>query len=176
MTATTQPSQPASQKSSQESLFSGDSIQLHRLIVPIDPTSDAVKGIDSAVGLAKKHGADLFPVHIYKAPYSFAYVRGPHGYAECEQHRSLVKVALLNLRDRIRRKYSRCFVIFRQGVDIQGGISAVAKEVKADLIVVLAHQPNWLRHLSEGSDAERIVRKSPCPILVVYEGEELQAA
>jgi len=144
--------------------------------VPIDPTSDAVKGIDSAVGLAKKHGADLFPVHIYKAPYSFAYVRGPHGYAECEQHRSLVKVALLNLRDRIRRKYSRCFVIFRQGVDIQGGISAVAKEVKADLIVVLAHQPNWLRHLSEGSDAERIVRKSPCPILVVYEGEELQAA
>ena len=176
MTATTQPSQPASQKSSQESLFSGDSIQLHRVIVPIDPTSDAVKGIDSAVGLAKKHGADLFPVHIYKAPYSFAYVRGPHGYAECEQHRSLVKVALLNLRDRIRRKYSRCFVIFRQGVDIQGEILAVAKEVKADLIVVPAHQPNWLRHLSEGSDAERIVRKSPCPILVVYEGEELQAA
>ena len=176
MPATTQASQPAGQMHSQESLFSGDSIQLHRVIVPIDPTSDAVKGIDSAVGLAKKHGADLFPVHIYKAPYSFAYVRGPHGYAECEQHRSLVKVALLNLRDRIRRKYSRCFVIFRQGVDIQGEILAVAKEVKVDLIVVPAHQPNWLRRLSEGSDAERIVRKSPCPILVVYEGEELQAA
>jgi len=145
------------------------------VIVPIDPTSDAVKGIDSAVGLAKKCGADLFLVHIYKAPYSFAYVRGPHGYAERDQHRSLVKFALVKLRDRIRKQYSRCFVIFRQGVDVQGEISAVAKEVKADLIVVPAHQPNWLRHLSEGSDAERIVRKSPCPILVVYEGGELQA-
>jgi hypothetical protein len=38
-----------------------------------------------------------------------------------------------------------------------------------------SQEPNWLRHLSEGSDAEQIVRKSPCLILVVYEGEELQA-
>jgi nucleotide-binding universal stress UspA family protein len=176
MAATIRASQPASQKHSQESLFSGDSIQLHRVIVPIDPTSDAVKGIDSAVGLAKKYGADLFLVHIYKEPYSFAYVRGPRGYAECEQHRSLVKSALLTLRDGVRKQYSQCFAIFRQGVDIRGEISAVAKEITADLIVVPARQPNWLRHLSEGSEAERIFRKSPCPILVVYEGEELQAA
>ena len=147
MTAITHASQPASQKRSQESLFSGDSIQLHRVIVPIDPNSGAVKGIDLVVGLAKKYGADLFLVHIYKEPYSFAFVRGPCGYAECEQHRSLVKSALLTLRDRVRKQYSRCFAIFRQGVDIQGGISAVAKEVKADLIVVPAHQPNWLKHL-----------------------------
>ena len=176
MTATTQASQPASQKRSRESLFSGDSIQLHRVIVPIDPTSEAVKGIDSAVGLVKKYGADIFLVHVYKEPYSFALVRGPHGYAECEQHRSLVKSALLTLRDRVRKQYSRCFAIFRRGVDIQGGIWAVAKEVKADLIVVPSHQPNWLKHLSEGNDAVRIGRESPCPILVVYEGEELQAA
>ena len=175
MIATTQASQPASQRRSRESLFSGDSIQLHRVIVPIDPTSDAVKGIDSAVGLAKKYGADLFLVHIYKEPYSFAYVRGPRGYAECEQHRFLVKSALLTLRDRVRQQYSRCFAIFLRGVDIRGEISAVAKEIEADLIVVPTHQPNWLKHLSEGSEAERIVRKSPCPILVVYEGEALQA-
>jgi universal stress protein A len=175
MTPAIQVSKLASQKGSFKSLLSRDSVRLRRIIVPIDLTSDTAKAIDMAVGLAKRFGADLFLVHVYAEPCSFAYARGPNAYVECEQQLSLAKSRLVAARDRTRKEYSRCFAIFRQSVDLQEEILVVAKEIKADLIVVPAHHRNWLERLGEGSQAERIVRKSPCPILVVHE-EGLQAA
>jgi nucleotide-binding universal stress UspA family protein len=62
----------------------------------------------------------------------------------------------------------------RQGGDIRREISAVAKETNADLIVIPAHHRNSLEYVCDGSDAEGIVRKAPCP--VVHEEKELQAA
>ena len=64
----------------------------------------------------------------------------------------------------------------RQGADIRREISAVAKETNADLIVIPAHHRNSLEYLCDGSDAEGIVRKASCPVLVVHEEKELQAA
>ena len=175
MTPAGQAGQPASQKRSLKSLLSGDSVRLRRIVVPIDLHSDAAKEIDAAVGLAKGFGADLFLVHVYSEPYSCAYARGPNAYAECEQARLLAESRLLAVRDRTRQRYSRCFAIFRQGVDLPQEITAVAKKIKADLIVVPAYHRNWFERLGEGSQAGRIVRKSPCPILVVHE-EGSQAA
>ena len=68
MTSTTQTSEPASRKRSLKSLVPGDSIRLRRIVLPIDLSSDAVKGIDSAVDLAKRFGSDLFLVHVYEEP------------------------------------------------------------------------------------------------------------
>lgn len=176
MTATTQAYEPVARKRSLKSLFSQNSLRLRRIVVPIDLTSDPEKGIDSAVHLAKRFGADLFLVHVYKEPYPFSYVRGSSAYAGCEQHRFNTESDLLALRDQVRKQYSRCFAIFRQGADIKREISAVANEIKADLIVVPTHQRSWFERLCEGRDAEGIVRKAPCPVLVVHEEKELQAA
>ena len=57
-------------------------------------------------------------------------------YAEYEQHCSNLESAFLALRDQLRKQYSRCFAIFRRGADIKREITAAAKEIKADLIVV----------------------------------------
>jgi nucleotide-binding universal stress UspA family protein len=175
MTATTH-TVPLAGKRSPKSHLSRDSIHIRRIVVPIDLTSDAEKGVGSAVHLARRFGADLFLVHIYNEPYPFSYLRGPTAYAGCEQHRFNMELHLLALRDQLRTQYSQCFAIFRQGADIKWEISAVAKEIKADLIVVPAHHRNWFEYLCEGSDAEGIVRKAPCPVLVVYEEKERQAA
>jgi universal stress protein A len=176
MTTTSQATDPVSQRRLSKSRFSQDSLRLRRIVVPIDLTSDAEKGIDSAVHLAKRFGADLFLVHVYKEPYPFSYVRGPSAYAECEQHRFNTELDLLALRNQVREQYSRCFAIFRQGADIKREISPVTKETNADLIFIPAHHRNWLEYLCDGSDAEGIVRKAPCPFLVVHEEKELQAA
>ena len=87
-----------------------------------------------------------------------------------------MELDLLALRDQVREQYSKCFAIFRQGTDIKREISAVAKKMNADLIVVPAHHRNWFEYLCEGTDAEGIVRKAPCPVLIVNEEERLQAA
>ena len=42
-----------------------------------------------------------------------------------------------------------------------------ARDRQIDLIVVVAHGRSGLRHMLMGSVAEKIVRKSPCPVLTV---------
>lgn len=46
-------------------------------------------------------------------------------------------------------------------------IVRVAEELKADLIVIGTHGRGFLAHVLLGSVAEKVVRKSPCPVLTV---------
>ena len=43
-----------------------------------------------------------------------------------------------------------------------------AKELEIDLIVLGTHGRTGLAHVLLGSVAERVVRKSPCPVLTVH--------
>jgi hypothetical protein len=44
------------------------------------------------------------------------------------------------------------------------------------MFVMLFMRSNWLEYMCEGSDAGGIVRKGPCPVLVIHEEKVLQAA
>jgi len=46
-------------------------------------------------------------------------------------------------------------------------IVRLAREIPADLVVMGTHGRSGLRHALIGSVAERVVRKSPCPVLTV---------
>jgi nucleotide-binding universal stress UspA family protein len=51
------------------------------------------------------------------------------------------------------------------------GILDAARELAADLIITTTHGYTGLKHLLLGSTAENIVRRAPCPVLVVREKE-----
>src|SRR5215472_13197846 len=126
---TTQSSVPVAEKHLPKPVLFRGSTQIRRIAVPVDLTSRAEKGVDAALELARRFRADLFLVHVYKEPYSFSYVRGPICYAACEHHRLTTEWDLLVLRDQLRKQYSRCFSIFREGADVRREISTVAKEI-----------------------------------------------
>ena len=46
-------------------------------------------------------------------------------------------------------------------------IARIAKEEDVDIIVMGTHGRSGLKHILIGSVAEKVVRKSPCPVLVV---------
>ena len=46
-----------------------------------------------------------------------------------------------------------------------------ARLLKSDLIVVSTHNYPWFKRLMTGSDAEKIARQAPCPILIVHQLE-----
>jgi universal stress protein A len=46
-------------------------------------------------------------------------------------------------------------------------IDRVARERKADLIVMATHGRTGLQHVLLGSVAEKVVRLAPCPVLMV---------
>ena len=47
----------------------------------------------------------------------------------------------------------------------------LAKEQDVDLVIVGTHGRGAIGHILLGSVAEKVVRKAPCPVLVVREGE-----
>lgn len=51
--------------------------------------------------------------------------------------------------------------------EARDGILKAAKEVSADLIVIGSHGRRGVKRLVLGSVAEDIVRRAPCPVLVV---------
>jgi universal stress protein A len=51
-------------------------------------------------------------------------------------------------------------------------IVTTAKERDIDLIVISTHHYNWLTRLAYGCDAEQILRRAPCPILLLQENKD----
>ncbi len=52
------------------------------------------------------------------------------------------------------------------------GIVNLAEEEKADVIVMGTHGRTGLKHMLIGSVTEKVVRKAPCPILVIHPRED----
>ena len=50
-------------------------------------------------------------------------------------------------------------------------ITNVARDCKADVIVITTHGHTGLKHVFMGSTAERVVRHAPCPVFVVRKCE-----
>jgi nucleotide-binding universal stress UspA family protein len=51
-------------------------------------------------------------------------------------------------------------------------IVRLAEENRADLIVIATHGRGFISHAILGSTAERVLRRAPCPVLVVREPAE----
>lgn len=51
-------------------------------------------------------------------------------------------------------------------------IVRLAEERNADLIVMATHGRGFISHAILGSTAERVLRRAPCPVLIVREREE----
>jgi hypothetical protein len=81
---------------------------------------------------------------------------------------SYIEKALTELGDgdSAKRSSVRWTVHLRQS-DPTLAIVQLAVDVEADLVVVGTHGRGWLAHFLLGSVAEGVVRRAPCPVLVV---------
>jgi len=57
--------------------------------------------------------------------------------------------------------------VLRGSSDPWKEITNVAEEMKVDLLVVSTHGRSGLEHFLRGSDAEKILRQAPCPVVVI---------
>jgi nucleotide-binding universal stress UspA family protein len=139
---------------------------LLHILAPTDLTLDAQKAVDYAVALARDFGARLTLLHVYKSNFGDDYVFGANNYSDEDRYRAEAEKALRQICVDYKEKYTGIDNCYRVGVPCEE-IAAAAKELKSDLIVISTHNYHWFDHLMNGSDAERIVRRVSCPILVV---------
>ena len=101
-------------------------------------------------------------------PYPIDYTLGgiPNGEWEHVRQRADQKLAAVLQRAKIR--YDSVDTLVRVGSDLHEEIVGAAREVYADLVVVSTHGYKGWKLVLFGSDADELLIKIPCPVLVVH--------
>jgi nucleotide-binding universal stress UspA family protein len=132
--------------------------KIKKILAPTDFSELSVKGVRYACELAKEIGAELVVMNIVPLDESnFASKR------EIDQHKLELDEFLL-ARDLNPNLNIRKLV--EPGVP-SGAIISFAERENCDLIVMSSHGRSGLSRVLVGSVTEQILRKSPCPVLVV---------
>jgi len=140
-------------------------INLKSILVPLDFSERSLKALQYAVPLAKQFGAKLTLLHVLKGtavnPVNIPYL------ASLDHQR--LTVIEKKLEDMIPPDLPVETTV-RQSF-VLDAILEVAVEVAADLIITTTHGYTGLQHVFKGSTAESVVRRAPCPVLVVHDHE-----
>jgi nucleotide-binding universal stress UspA family protein len=143
------------------------------ILVPVDFSAATVRVCDAASALAKLIKARLILLHVVEPPPillgdAYAYDAGALAAAVTAGE----KYATRRLRELGRRYSTRKLAV--QTVQLTGravaAILAKAAATKADYLVLGSHGHGVAYDLLVGSTAQGVLRKAPCPVLVVPMG------
>lgn len=139
------------------------------ILVAVDESSAAAKGLREAMRIAKAQGARLHVLHVVN---EYAALAAPdaHGAASLVP---LLREGAERLLAKARAAAERGGVQVKAHLrEIVGGSAAhaivrEARKLRVDLIVLGTHGRRGLRRMVLGSDAEQVVRAAPVPVLLV---------
>ncbi len=145
--------------------------RLKTILVPIDFSDASLKAFRYAVPFAEQFGATLCLVHVIEEG---SFVNDLPNVVLVRPEQERVREANRELLTLARREIEELVPInpqVRIGKPFHE-IVEVAKQLKADLIIIATHGHTGLRRALLGSTAELVVRHAPCPVLVVRQKEQ----
>lgn len=174
-TATLSSRKPAGRTTLPSRARAKHALKIRNVLVPIDFSQPSLQALEAALPLLKQFGANLHLVHVFPPDYPLASMAVmPLVVPEL----TVGKRVRRHLKD-VAEKYSvpleRGNIYALRGRPFEE-ICRLAREQNIDLIVTSSRGLTGVKHLVLGSTAERIVRYSPCPVLVVRPAEEKQKA
>jgi len=142
-------------------------IDIRRILVPVDFSEHAEYVIEWATHLAREHASHLILLHVYHLPVEFQQLEGaylpPDFWANVKKE---ADQTLGRYVAELRGKSLDVEAVVREGYPATVIVDEAASQ-RADLIVIGTHGLSGLKHLLLGSIAERVVQKAPCPVLAV---------
>jgi len=139
-------------------------LDIKNILVPIDFSDSSRRSLDYALELAKLCRAKLMLLHVVDYPPSFDLPDLDKGVRETR------KQYLEQLQAQVISDTVPSSIIIREGTPFLEIVRA-ARDHQADLIVIATHGHTGIKHLLIGSTAERVVRKSSCPVLTYRAGQ-----
>ena len=163
------------------------SMDIQKILVPIDYSGDAYQALQWGASLAGKYGAKLLLLHVIPKAVEEMYPEGTGFVSPTSSYYEgmapgiwtkhpiiidLVDNAHTELRD-------FAYKNLEDAVPVQANVAVgkpaeeilrVARDEKVDLIVMGTHGRTGLRHLLLGSVAEEVTRHAPCPVFTVRIG------
>lgn len=141
---------------------------IRRILVPIDFSEHSKNALKYAIPYAVQFSARLDLLYvveptIYPADFSFGQVGFPNIEEELRKRGSEELNALV--RNEIKGRVPAESAV-RTGKPFYE-INEFARENNIDLIIIATHGHTGVEHILFGSTVEKVVRKAPCPVLVV---------
>ena len=140
---------------------------MKKILVPTDFSAQADYALHVAVQLAKKHGCEIYLLHMLELPINEVDALSSHSeLPEAMFYMKLARKRFDNLASRSFLKNMKVHEIvkFHQAYD---GIIDASKEFKIDLIVMGSHGVSGFKEMFIGSNTEKVVRTSDIPVLVI---------
>ena len=141
---------------------------IRRILVPIDFSEHSRRALDHARALALRLGAGLRLLHCY-APPAFAYSSGADGVPGptyvIDRDRDAAREELQRWLRGLERYELQIESVFTEG---ESALEIVRESAPDDLIVMGTHGRGIARRFLLGSVAERVVRRSPAPVLTLH--------
>src|SRR6185436_12816398 len=147
--------------------------KVERLLCPTDFSEGSLQALSAATDIAAKLGAELSIVHV--VPIMSTLPTDPNFVFEVHQRQdSLFGEMEKRLYEAARESKDKGILgrVFVGHGDAAAEIVRVAEEQKIDLIVIATFGKTGWRRVAFGSVTEKVVRLSPCPVLVVRGIEE----
>lgn len=148
-------------------------ILLNKILVPIDFSEHSRKALQYAIPFARQFHASIDLIYVveptvYPADFSFGQVGFPAIEDELRKRgaEELDHLVGFEIGNRVPAKKA-----IRTGKAFYE-IIQYAKEESIDLIIIATHGHTGIEHALFGSTAEKVVRKAPCPVLVVRTEEK----
>jgi nucleotide-binding universal stress UspA family protein len=146
-------------------------IKLQRILHPTDFSAYSAEAVAYARAFAERFDAELHLLHVLELHLSSTPTFGA-GLAlpsQIHESRKAADKELTRVLDVESQQGKRIVRATAEGAPFLE-IIRYAKENGIDLIVMGTHGRSGLSHVLMGSVAERVVRKSPCPVLTVRPG------
>jgi nucleotide-binding universal stress UspA family protein len=134
-------------------------------VVPVDFSRHSDKAFDYAVKFARERQAKLIALHVVPAELIYPPTGGRFDFYGVMERDARERFARLAKRKGL--KATDCEFILARGADFADVIVRQAKRLRSSLIIMGSHGRTGLRRFLLGSVAERTLRYSTCPVLIV---------
>lgn len=135
-----------------------------RILCPVDFGSNSLLATTIANDIAVKFGSKLYLLHVARIPFhdmNAPVAIAAHPRWEQGAYEQLKEIARQTVADDLPYE-----IVVKSGIPESAILEAVA-ELGIDLIVMASHGRSGLAHFILGSVAEEVVRRAPCPVMVI---------
>lgn len=142
-------------------------IILNHILVPIDFSDNSKKALRYALPLAEQFKATISLLYVvepavFPSDFGFGQMSFPDVEKEMyDKAESELQQIVADLNTKI-----SITPVIKSGIPFVE-VTTFASDEKVDLIVLATHGRTGVEHILFGSTAEKIIRKAPCPVLVV---------
>jgi nucleotide-binding universal stress UspA family protein len=140
-----------------------------KILVAVDGSTAAARGLREALRLAKSERAELCIFNVVNEYYAFATPEAVAAVDIVPQLRAGGKSVLAKALAAAEKQGIKAKTVMREtiGGSAADAIVREAKKQRADLIVLGTHGRRGVRRMVLGSDAEQVVRSASVPVLLV---------